>query len=120
MEMDELQYTEFIKKLMNPENLFDEPEPLKGVRILDVTSVVLAPSAIDYLGEFGAEIIKFEPRRGDQMRYVTPYAYFWKNLSPGLQEQHHNRYWVGMHLGHPKAKELFYKFVKKSDVVVDN
>lgn len=118
--MDELQYTEFIKKLMNPENLFDEPEPLKGVRILDVTSVVLAPSAIDYLGEFGAEIIKFEPRRGDQMRYVTPYAYFWKNLSPGLQEQHHNRYWVGMHLGHPKAKELFYKFVKKSDVVVDN
>jgi crotonobetainyl-CoA:carnitine CoA-transferase CaiB-like acyl-CoA transferase len=54
------------------------------------------------------------------MRFVTPFAYFWKNLSPGLQEQNHNKYWVGMHLGHPTAKELFLDLVKRSDVVVDN
>ncbi len=114
------EYMEYMKKLLGVEELFDRPEPLKGVRVLDITSVVLGPSATDYLAEFGAEVIKFEPQRGDQMRYVTPYAYFWKNLSPGLEEQQHNKYWVGMHLGHPKARELFYEFVKKSDVVVDN
>ncbi len=114
------EYMEYMKKLLGVEELFDRPEPLKGVRVLDITSVVLGPSATDYLAEFGAEVIKFEPQRGDQMRYVTPYAYFWKNLSPGLLEQQHNKYWVGMHLGHPKARELFYEFVKKSDVVVDN
>jgi CoA:oxalate CoA-transferase len=54
------------------------------------------------------------------MRFVTPYAYFWKNLSPGLEIENHNKYWVGMHLGNPKARELFLELVKKSDVVVDN
>ena len=99
---------------------FLKPEALKGVRVLDVTAVVLGPSAADYLAEFGAEVIKFEAPQGDQMRYVTPYAYFWKNMSPGLWEQQHNRYWVGMHLGNPKARELFLEFVKRSDVVLDN
>jgi len=102
------------------EDIFEKPEPLKGIRVLEVCSVVLGPAAADYLAEFGAEVIKFEARRGDQMRYVTPYAYFYKNLSPGLLEQNHNKYWVGMHFGHPKAREIFYKFVKKSDVVIDN
>ncbi|MEM0350250.1 MAG: CoA transferase, partial [Archaeoglobaceae archaeon] len=44
-------------------NLFDKPEPLKGVRVLEVCSVVLGPAAADYLAEFGAEVIKFEARR---------------------------------------------------------
>ncbi len=114
-----LEYMDFVRGLLGGD-LFDKPEPLKGVRVLDVTAVVLGPSATDYLAEFGAEVIKFEASKGDQMRFVTPYAYFWKNLSPGLLEQNHNKYWVGMHLGNPKARELFYKLVKKSDVVIDN
>ncbi len=114
------EYMKYIKELLGVEDLFDKPEPLKGVRVLDVTAVVLGPSATDYLAEFGAEVIKFEAAKGDQMRAVTPYAYFWKNLSPGLLEQNHNKYWIGMHLGNPKARELFYELVKKSDVVIDN
>ncbi|MBP2688852.1 MAG: putative acyl-CoA transferase/carnitine dehydratase, partial [Deltaproteobacteria bacterium] len=58
--------------------LFDKPELLKGVRVLEVCSVVLGPAACDYLAEFGAEVIKFEGQKGDQMRFVTPYAWFWK------------------------------------------
>ena len=117
---DQLPYEKFMKELFDPERLFEKPEPLKGVRILEVCYVVLGPAACDYLAEFGAEVIKFEGQKGEQMRFVTPFAYFWKNLSPGLQEQNHNKYWVGMHLGHPKAKEIFLDLVKRSDVVVDN
>ncbi|RLI74903.1 CoA transferase [Archaeoglobales archaeon] len=119
-DIGELPYTEFIKKLMDPEKIFDKPEPLKGIRVLDMTYVVLGPAAVDYLAEFGAEVIFFEDRDGDTMRYVTPFAYFYKNMSPGLQEQNHNKYWVGMDVRHPKAKELFLELVKKSDVVVEN
>ena len=43
--------------------LFDKPEPLAGVRVLEVCYVVLGPAACDYL-EFGAEVIKFEGRKG--------------------------------------------------------
>jgi len=112
-------FRDFVEDILGGD-FFEKDEPLKGVRVLEVCSVVLGPAATDILAEFGAEVIKFEPKRGDQMRYVTPFAYYWKNLSPGLLEQNHNKYWVGMHFGHPKARKLFYDFVKRSDVVVDN
>jgi len=70
----------YVKELLDTENIFDKPEPLKGVRVLDVTAVVLGPSAMDYLAEFGAEVIKLEAFKGEQMRVGTPYAYFWRNL----------------------------------------
>ena len=113
-------YLEFLKQKYDVGKLFDKPEPLKGVRVLELCYVVLGPAACDYLAEFGAEVIKFEGQKGDQMRFVTPYAFFWKNMSPGMEEQNHNKYWVGMHMGNPKAKEIFLNLVKKADVVVDN
>ncbi|ROQ89859.1 CoA transferase [Desulfosoma caldarium] len=113
-------YQERMKELFNVENLFGKRMPLEGVRVLEVCSVLLGPACCDYLAEFGAEVIKFEGQKGDQMRFVTPYAFFWKNMSPGLEIENHNKYWVGMHLGHPKAKELFLEMVKKADVVADN
>ncbi|MGA8180708.1 MAG: CoA transferase [Desulfobacterales bacterium] len=117
---DNTTYRDFLNEKFDIGQLFDKPEPLAGVRVLEVCYVVLGPAACDYLAEFGAEVIKFEGQKGDQMRFVTPYAYFWKNMSPGLEIENHNKYWVGMHLGHPQGKELFLELVKKSDVVVDN
>ena len=113
-------YLDFLKNKYDTGELFDKPEPLKGVRVLEVCYVVLGPAACDYLAEFGAEVIKFEGQKGDQMRFVTPYAFFWQNMSPGLEIENHNKYWVGMHMGHPRAKEIFLNLVKKADVVVDN
>ena len=113
-------YFEFMRTLFDSGELFKKPESLKDVRVLEVCALVIGPSTCDFLAEFGAEVIKFEGQRGDNMRFVTPYDYFWKNMSLGLEIQNHNKYWVGMHLGNPKAKELFMEFVKKSDVVVDN
>ncbi len=111
---------DFMKRLFDKSALFDKPEPLKGVRVLEVCSVVLGPAACDYLAEFGAEVIKFEGQKGDQMRFVTPYAYFWNGMSLGLEIENHNKYWMGMHVGNPRAKELFLALVRKADVVVDN
>jgi crotonobetainyl-CoA:carnitine CoA-transferase CaiB-like acyl-CoA transferase len=113
-------YQDFMQDSFDLKKLFEKPEALDGVRVLEVCALVLGPSACDYLAEFGAQVIKFEGQRGDNMRFVTPYDYFWKNMSIGLEIQNHNKYWVGMHLGNPKAKELFLEFVKRSDVVVDN
>ena len=114
------EFQEYMKKKFDIGELFDKPEPLKGVRVLEVCYVLLGPAACDYLANFGAEVIKFEGQKGDQMRYVSPYMYVWKNMTPGMEEQNRNKYFVGMHLGNPKARELFLELVKRSDVVMDN
>ncbi len=45
--------------------------PLGGVRIIDMSSVVLGPFATLILADLGAEVIKVEPPgRGDMMRYA--------------------------------------------------
>lgn len=59
------------------------PLPLDGVRILDVASILAAPSAATLLAEYGADVIKIEdPSAGDTLRRYPPFhgdmSLFWK------------------------------------------
>jgi crotonobetainyl-CoA:carnitine CoA-transferase CaiB-like acyl-CoA transferase len=61
--------------------------PLQGIRILDLTSVVMGPYATQTLGDLGADIIKVEPPAGDNMRAVGPM----RNPGMGHMAIHLNR-----------------------------
>jgi crotonobetainyl-CoA:carnitine CoA-transferase CaiB-like acyl-CoA transferase len=59
---------------------------LEGLRVIDMTSVVMGPTATQLLGDYGADIIKVEAPTGDTARQVTPlkhegmgYSYLTKN-----------------------------------------
>jgi crotonobetainyl-CoA:carnitine CoA-transferase CaiB-like acyl-CoA transferase len=114
-------YFEYASRLFDRSKIFDKPEALRGVRVLELTTLILGPTTADFLREFGAEVIKVElPPRGDTMRYVTPEATFWKNASLGFFPENHSKYHIGIDLHTEEGKDLFKQITAKSDILVEN
>jgi succinyl-CoA---D-citramalate CoA-transferase len=119
--MAERDYFEWTAQLFDRTKIFDKPEALKGIRVLELTTLILGPATADFLGEFGAEVIKVElPPAGDTMRYVTPRGTFWKNASLGFFPQSHSKYHVGIDLHKEEGKTLFKQLAARADVFVEN
>ncbi len=114
-------YFRWADRIFDRSKVFDKPEALKGIRVVELCTLILGPATPDFLGEFGAEVIKVElPGPGDTMRYVSPNGWFWRNLCFGFATQNHNKYHVAIDVHHTEGKDLFRKLAQKADVVVEN
>src|SRR5262245_65386479 len=91
---------------------------LKGLRILDLTSVILGPYATQILGDLGAEVIKVEPPEGDSMRPVAPVA------APGLSaifaNNNRNKRSVTLDLKSEAGRAALFKLLPTADALVHN
>jgi len=115
------EYFSFIGGSFDHTKVLEKPEALKGIRVLDLSRVIFGPVVTKWLGFFGAEIVKVEePEEGDDWRTGTYWAKYWKDSCPYFQSLNPNKYFIGMDLKKPKAKELVLELAKKSDVVVEN
>jgi crotonobetainyl-CoA:carnitine CoA-transferase CaiB-like acyl-CoA transferase len=91
---------------------------LAGLKVIDLTTIVLGPYATQILGDFGAEIIKVESCEGDLFRAVRPGRR--DDLGVGFQNFNRNKRSVALNLKTDEARELLYQLVVDADVVVHN
>jgi crotonobetainyl-CoA:carnitine CoA-transferase CaiB-like acyl-CoA transferase len=114
-------YFRWADRTFDVREVFDKPEALAGIRVIELCTLILGPATADFLGEFGSEVIKVElPGPGDTMRYVPPDGWFWRDLCIGFATQNHGKYHVAIDVHHAEGKELFRRLVAKADVVVEN
>jgi len=92
--------------------------PLAGVRVLDLTSVVLGPLATQILGDYGAEIVKVENLEGDLARDSGVC------LHPGMSSVflaiNRNKRSIAVDLKSAEGKAVLRRLLARADVLVHN
>ena len=92
--------------------------PLQGVRVIDLTSVMLGPFCTQILGEMGADVIKIEPPGGDIGRWtgVTKSP----GMSAAFMAKGRNKRSVILDLKKPGARAALRRLVESADVLAHN
>jgi formyl-CoA transferase len=92
--------------------------PLKGLRILDMTGVVLGPFATQMLGDWGAEVIKIEPPNGDLVRNSGVYRN--RGMASVFLAINRNKRSLCLDIKSEEGKEVLRKLIAKVDVLATN
>jgi len=92
--------------------------PLAGLRVLDIATVVAAPSTAALLADYGAEVLKIElPGVGDGCRAFPPFkdgkALWWKVTN-------RNKKLISLDLRKPRGLVLFKRLLPRFDVLIEN
>lgn len=95
-------------------------KPLSGLKVVDMTAFLAAPTTLRILGEWGADVVKVEPPRGDPGRtqgtvFGTPCT---DDENPGFDMANMNKRFVTLDLRTDGGKEVMDRLLADADVFV--
>jgi crotonobetainyl-CoA:carnitine CoA-transferase CaiB-like acyl-CoA transferase len=92
--------------------------PLEGLRVLDLTRVLVGPFATMMLGDLGAEVIKVErPGEGDETRHVEPFR---NGESHYFQAVNRSKLGIAVDMKQAAGREILVELARRSDVFLEN
>ena len=92
--------------------------PLDGIRIVDLSSVLMGPSATKMLGDMGADVIKIEPPTGDTTRRIGPGRS--DSMGSNFLNMNRSKRSMSLDLKHRRSREVLARLVVRADVLIHN
>ena len=88
--------------------------PLKGIKVIEFTHMVMGPTAGLILGDLGADVIKVEPLNGDNTRRLqgSGAGYF--------PMYNRNKRSIALDLKHPEGRKVALDLIHSADIVLEN
>ena len=101
-------------------NLADAvPGPLAGMRVVDLTTILLGPVATQMLGDLGADVIKVESPGGDAVRGAGPPP-VGDRMGAIFLTNNRNKRGIVLDLKDPRGLEAMMRLVESADAFVHN
>jgi len=92
--------------------------PLEGIRVIDLTAVLLGPTATQVFGDFGADVIKIEPPRGDTTRLIG--AASEPFMGALFLHTNRNKRSFAIDLKTPEGRAAILKLIETADILFHN
>ncbi len=93
--------------------------PLAGVKVVDLTRVMVGPYCTMMLGDLGADVVKVEiPGRGDDTRHWGPP--FVESESVYYLSVNRNKRSIALDLKQDAAQDALWRLIEEADVLVEN
>jgi crotonobetainyl-CoA:carnitine CoA-transferase CaiB-like acyl-CoA transferase len=92
--------------------------PLKGIRVLDLSSIIAGPMATLIFASLGADVIKVERiDGGDDSRHMGPHMGEWSSVFLPMNRGKRS---IAIDLSKPAGRDVILRLAKKCDVFIEN